>query len=151
MYAFLWFNGEVNLVYRTQNLVNFANGSLPLCQFPTHTPRSSISHLVLEVDGGVEKWNFRVDRLADHFTLASVHECAHFCPKSALSSVADSLQAYLTLAQVVHSSVVESHLVRQILISSVTAILRRELFLNLTSTTSKTRSASTSTSSSTTS
>jgi hypothetical protein len=35
---------------------------------------SSETHLVLEVDGCVEVWNFRVGRFADHLALACVQE-----------------------------------------------------------------------------
>lgn len=36
------------------------------------------AYLVLEVDRGIEIWYLRVDRLADHLTLTSMHEGSHF-------------------------------------------------------------------------
>jgi hypothetical protein len=36
------------------------------------------SHLILEIDGGIEVWYFRIDRLADNFTFAGMKEGAHF-------------------------------------------------------------------------
>jgi hypothetical protein len=36
------------------------------------------SHLILEIDGGIEVWYFRIDRLADDFTFAGVKEGTHF-------------------------------------------------------------------------
>ena len=38
----------------------------------------SLSHLVLEVNRGVEVGNFDVGGLAHHFTFAGVHETAEF-------------------------------------------------------------------------
>jgi hypothetical protein len=35
-------------------------------------------YLVLEVDGGIEVWNLRIDRLANDFSFAGVKEGAHF-------------------------------------------------------------------------
>lgn len=37
-----------------------------------------VAYLVLEVDRGIEIWDLRVDRLADHLTLTSMHERSHF-------------------------------------------------------------------------
>jgi hypothetical protein len=36
------------------------------------------SHLVLEVDGSIEVWDLRIDRLADDFSFAGVKEGSHF-------------------------------------------------------------------------
>lgn len=54
-------DGEVDLVQRAEDLIDFAD-----------------LRLVLEEDRGVEVGNFRVDRGADHLALSGVHEGAHF-------------------------------------------------------------------------
>jgi hypothetical protein len=38
----------------------------------------AFSHLVLEVDGSIEVWDLRIDRLADDFSFAGVKEGSHF-------------------------------------------------------------------------
>lgn len=63
----LRFDGEVDLVYRSEDLVDFAN-----------------SGLVLKVYRCVEIRDLGVDRFADHLSLACVNERAHFYRPSAL-------------------------------------------------------------------
>lgn len=59
---FLRFDGEVDLVQRTEDLVHFAD-----------------ARFVLEVDWCVEVGDFGVDAAADEVALGRVEEGAHFC------------------------------------------------------------------------
>lgn len=61
MYALLGLDGEVDLVQRAEDFVDFANG-----------------RLVLEIDGRVEVWDLCVYRFAEHLVFAVVNELAHF-------------------------------------------------------------------------
>lgn len=78
------FDGEVNLIDRAKDFVDFAysslyNLSVTVCAFVLRT-----TDLVFEVDGSVKKWNFWVDGFANHFTFACVYKGAQLCLKSAL-------------------------------------------------------------------
>lgn len=81
--ALLGFDGEVDLVDRAQNLIDLADRSLlnisltPGNATGYNTTTLASAYLVLQVDRGVEVGNLRVDRLADHLALASVHDRSH--------------------------------------------------------------------------
>jgi hypothetical protein len=60
LYALLRLDGEVDLVQRAEDFVDFANG-----------------RLVLQIDGRVEVWDLGVYRFAEHFVFAVVNELAH--------------------------------------------------------------------------
>lgn len=78
----LGLDGEVDLVDRTQDLVDLANGGL-LCDVSLRKCDSigishfAIAYLVLQIDRSVEVGDLRVDRLADHLALTSVHHRSH--------------------------------------------------------------------------
>lgn len=77
--AFLWLDGEVDLVQWAANLVNLANWRLRLGQlaFPYCKTGGVCAHLVLEVDWRVEVRDLDVYRLAEKLALDVVHEFAH--------------------------------------------------------------------------
>lgn len=79
----MWFYGEEDLVERSENLVDFADGCLQDVRYIP--PRKfRVSYLVLEEYGGVEVWNLDVDCFADNLAFAGVDELAHFCALLAL-------------------------------------------------------------------
>ena len=61
-------DSEIDLIKRTEDLVDFADGCL-----------------VLEVDGCVEVGDFRVDAAADEVAFGGVEEGAHFCEHVSLT------------------------------------------------------------------
>jgi hypothetical protein len=69
-HAFTHFDGEVNFVDGTQDLVHLAN-----------------DRLVLKINGRVEVGDFvRHERRAEHLILDSMHERAHLCSRVSESS-----------------------------------------------------------------
>ena len=78
--AFLGLDREVDLVERTANLVDLANGCLQQCQpLRSSDCDNYITHLVLEVDRRVEVRDLGVDGLAEHLALDIVNKSTHFC------------------------------------------------------------------------
>lgn len=76
MDAFLWFDGEIDLINGAKGLVNLAyRRLLPLVMVSS---RCKNADLVFEVYGCVEVWDLGVDGLADHLSFGSMHKCAHF-------------------------------------------------------------------------
>jgi hypothetical protein len=75
--AFLRLNCEVDLIDGPEDFVDFAYRCLVLIREDRHIVDRR-NDLVLEVDGGVEEWDFGIDGFADHLSFRSVHKCAHF-------------------------------------------------------------------------
>ena len=67
------FDGEVDLVYGTEYLVDFANCSLPTGQKYSRR-RFRSTHFVFQVDGRIEIWDLKADRFANDLTLARMEE-----------------------------------------------------------------------------